>query len=140
MAPAPIPEQALCKAVIDLAQAGLAPTLVALLDAVLARAEAARDRALDSRSVIAHGMALYTAAGEAWTAMRLAETLRDAADLQTHYPAGHIENVATAAREIVLRATHALVVDSINLGSGAALLRHQIADRGRRSGQSRRTD
>lgn len=117
------PAQAVRLAIQDLTGAGHGPELLGFLDARLAQAEAARDRALDSRSVVTHGTALYEAAGEAWTAMQLAQTLPQTARTTA---------IADAARSIVLRATHALVVDSINLGSGAALLRHrtQIATDG----------
>ena len=102
------PDQAFSRAVDEVAQT----EIEALLAASLARADAARERALESRSVVAHGTALFEAAGEAWTAMRLAEALS-------------FDEVAVSARDTVMRATQALVVESINLGSGSALLRHQ---------------
>ena len=104
------PETALRAAVAALVDAGLGEAIAGLPDALLARAEAARDRALECRSVVAHGAALFEAAGDAQAAVLIAALL---------------PGPRAAAGDIALRATHALVIDCINLGSGTALLRHQ---------------
>ncbi len=110
-------ETAVPAAVAELVAAGAGEGVAALVTASLRRAAAARDRALDSRGVVAHGAALFDAAGDAWTAMALADAL----------PAGSpsLQRERAEAADLVLRATHALVVDCINLGSGAPLLDHQ---------------
>lgn len=106
------PETALPAAVEALVATGAGEVVSGLPAALLARAEAARDRALESRSVVAHGAALFEAAGDAQAALSIGRLLPGAASFE-------------AAGEIALQATHALVMDCINLGSGTALLRHQ---------------
>ena len=129
------PWEAMRQGVADLAAAHQGEAIMAVCDAALEQAEAAVQSALDAGSIAAHQAELYHAAGHAFTAMRIAEVMRDNVapglrpkDLTGALLGGYVAQT----EEIVVRAGQALAVTCVNAGSRAAFQRHraQVAAEG----------
>jgi len=122
------PEEALRQAVSDLTWARQGQVVMAVCDAALDQAERAVESALAAQDVLSHQAGLYSAAGSAYLAMRVAEImLGDVAP--SLWPQGFAASVlggyATKTEEIVVRAQHALAVACINAGNGLASRVHR---------------
>jgi len=121
------PEQLLVQTVMDFSGAGLGNLLPDLCDETLASAENEVEAALNASELSAHAAHLYSAAHLAYAGMRLAGGFREHV-AQNARPAKAndvlLEGYAASAEELALRSGHALVVGSVNRGSGALLNLH----------------
>lgn len=123
----PNPENLLTKTVIDFSRAGLGKLVLYLCDETLSSAEREVESALNATDLLTHAGHLYSAAHLAFPAMRLAEGFREHVAPHAR-PAKAtddlLEGYASSAEEIVVRASHALVINCINRASSAALNLH----------------
>lgn len=121
------PEQLLVQAVIDFSGAGLGNLLLELCDETLASAENAVEAALNASDLSNHAAHLYSAAHLAYAGMRLAGGFREHVAQNARPEKASdvlLEGYAGSAEELALRSGHALVVVSVNRGSGALLNLH----------------
>lgn len=119
-------EQMLMQLIVDFSRQGMGNLLVNLCDEALSSAQNGVEDALNAKDLPTHAQHLYSAAHFAFASLRLAEGLRELVPESARPKANDnlLEGYARNADEIVTRAGHALVIGSINRGSGAAIKYH----------------